>query len=154
MATFSSANASIAIAVASLSRMPAQISRRMARKESKIQQMCVRYFRIQYPQIGNLLFSVPNGGSRILREAVTLKKEGVVAGVSDLILLFPSSGYHGLCIEMKTDDKSSRQSKSQKEWQQLVESAGYKYIICRNFDDFESEIKIYLESYLKSYFDL
>jgi hypothetical protein len=126
----------------------------MARKESRIQQMCVGWFRMQYPQIANLLFSVPNGGSRILREAVTLKKEGVVAGVSDLILLFPSSGYHGLCIEMKTDDKTSRQSKSQKEWQQLVESAGYKYIICRNFDDFESEIKIYLESYLKSYFDL
>ncbi len=126
----------------------------MARKESRIQQMCVGWFRMQYPQIANLLFSVPNGGSRILREAVTLKKEGVVAGVSDLILLFPSMGYHGLCIEMKTDEKTSRQSKSQKEWQQLVESAGYKYIICRNFDDFESEIKIYLESYLKSYFDL
>lgn len=126
----------------------------MARKESRIQQMCVGWFRMQYPQIANLLFSVPNGGSRILREAVTLKKEGVVAGVSDLILLFPSMDYHGLCIEMKTDEKTSRQSKSQKEWQQLVESAGYKYIICRNFDDFESEIKIYLESYLKSYFDL
>lgn len=116
--------------------------------------MCVGWFSMQYPQIANLLFSVPNGGSRILREAVTLKKEGVVAGVSDLILLFPSMDYHGLCIEMKTDEKTSRQSKSQKEWQQLVESAGYKYIICRNFDDFETEIKIYLESYLKSYFDL
>ena len=126
----------------------------MARKESRIQQMCVGWFRMQYPQIANLLFSVPNGGSRILREAVTLKKEGVVAGVSDLILLFPSMDYHGLCIEMKTDEKTSRQSKSQKEWQQLVESVGYKYIICRNFDDFESEIKIYLESYLKIYFDL
>ena len=126
----------------------------MARKESRIQQMCVGWFSMQYPQIANLLFSVPNGGSRILREAVTLKKEGVVAGVSDLILLFPSMDYHGLCIEMKTDEKTSRQSKSQKEWQQLVESAGYKYIICRNFDDFETEIKIYLESYLKSYFDL
>lgn len=126
----------------------------MARKESRIQQMCVGWFRMQYPQIANLLFSVPNGGSRILREAITLKKEGVVAGVSDLILLFPSMDYHGLCIEMKTDEKTSRQSKSQKEWQQLVESAGYKYIICRNFDDFESEIKIYLESYIRSYFDL
>lgn len=109
---------------------------------------------MQFPQIANLLFSVPNGGSRILREAITLKKEGVVAGVSDLILLFPCGEYHGLCIEMKTDEKSSRQSPSQKEWQKLVESAGYKYIICRNFDEFEKEVKIYLESYIKSYFGL
>lgn len=109
---------------------------------------------MQFPQIANLLFSVPNGGSRILREAITLKKEGVVAGVSDLILLFPCGEYHGLCIEMKTDEKSSHQSPSQKEWQKLVESAGYKYIICRNFDEFENEIKIYLESYIKSFFGL
>ena len=99
---------------------------------------------MQYPKIGNLLFSVPNGGTRFLREAVTLKKEGLVAGVSDLILLIPNGEYGALCIEVKTPDKNSRQSKSQKEWQALVESVGVKYIVVRDFYEFVDEVKKYL----------
>ena len=32
--------------------------------ESKIQQACVRWFRLQYPKYAGNLFSVPNGGYR------------------------------------------------------------------------------------------
>lgn len=69
--------------------------------ESKLQQACVRYFRLAYPEYGYMLFAVPNGGSRNAVEARILKAEGVVAGVADLILLVPRSGYGSLCIEMK-----------------------------------------------------
>lgn len=117
----------------------------MARLESRIQQMCVRWFRMQYPSIGNLLFAVPNGGSRLYREALTLKKEGVVPGVSDLILLYKTANYGALCIEMKTDQKTSRQSPAQKEWQALAEYGGSKYVVCRNFDEFVDAIHEYLE---------
>jgi hypothetical protein len=68
----------------------------------------------------------------------------VVAGVADLILLVPSRGYSSLCIEMKTGSKSSRQSDNQKLWQVAAEKAGNKYVICRNFPDFEHEIKDYI----------
>ena len=121
-------------------------------KESKIQQLCVRWFRLQYPEIASLLFSVPNGGTRILKEAIVLKKEGLVAGVSDLILLIPCGGYASLCIEMKTDDKTSRQSASQKEWQKAAEAAGNKYIVCRSFDEFVTEVKKYLAPYIEKRF--
>ena len=58
--------------------------------ESQIQQSCVKWFRLQFPEIGLLLFAVPNGGARNKREAGILKGEGVTAGVADMILI-PSS---------------------------------------------------------------
>lgn len=119
----------------------------MRHVESRIQQSCVTWFRMQYPSIGRLLFAVPNGGSRNAREAGIMKGEGVTAGVSDMILLYPCSGYNCLCIEFKTEAKGSKQSPYQKEWQELTERAGNKYIICRSFDDFHREIKDYFKGF-------
>lgn len=70
-----------------------------------------------------------------------MKGEGVTAGVSDLILLFPNSKYHALLIEMKTP--TGTQQDTQKEWQRLVEAAGYKYSICRSFEEFKDLISLY-----------
>lgn len=112
-------------------------------EESRIQQACVKWFRYQYPQYSRLLFSVPNGGARSAVTAAILKGEGVVAGVSDLLLLVPSGGRHGLCIEMKT--RTGRQSDFQKEWQREVESQGYRYIVCRNVDSFIEDVTDYLD---------
>lgn len=92
--------------------------------ESQIQKDCVTWFRLQYPKIGRLLFAVPNGGARNAKEAAIMKGEGVTAGVADLILLYPSGGFHSLCIEFKTPSKSSRQTPTQKEWQALAEAHG------------------------------
>ena len=75
--------------------------------ESQIQQNCVTWFRLQYPKISRLLFAVPNGGARNAREAAIMKGEGVTAGVSALILLFPSGGFHSLCIEFKTPARAA-----------------------------------------------
>lgn len=112
--------------------------------ESQIQQSCVTWFRLQYPSIARLLFAVPNGGARNAVEAGIMKGEGVTAGVSDLILLYPSSGFHSLCIEVKTSSKSSKQTDYQKKWQALVEAHGSKYIVCRSLDEFRTEVKQYL----------
>lgn len=114
----------------------------MNHQESKIQQACVRWFRVQYPKLALLLFAVPNGGARLVREAAIMRAEGVTRGVADLILLFPSGKSHGLCIEMKTEN--GRQQPSQKIWQQSAEWAGYKYVICRSVEDFIREVNGYL----------
>lgn len=71
-----------------------------------------------------------------------MKAEGVTAGVADLLFLYPSKGYHGLCIEMKTPD--GKQQATQKAWQKAVEDAGYKYALCRSFEGFMDEINAYL----------
>ena len=44
----------------------------------------------------DLLFHIPNGGSRHPREAANLKRQGVKAGVPDLFLPIARGKYHGL----------------------------------------------------------
>ena len=66
-----------------------QIQTRMKHEESHIQRNCVKWFRLAYPKLARLLFAVPNGGKRGIREAAIMKAEGVVAGVADLLLLIP-----------------------------------------------------------------
>lgn len=110
--------------------------------ESQIQKACVRWFRLQYPQIEGLFFAVPNGGLREAWTARIMHDEGVRAGVADLILLMPSSGYAALAIEMKTP--KGRQSEEQKKFQMLCESHKVKYCVCRSFDEFRWVIVSYL----------
>ena len=74
-----------------------------------------------------------------------MQGEGVTPGVSDLILLVARGGYNGLCIEMKTEAKSSKQSETQEAWQKLVEAQGYKYVVCRSLEQFMSVINEYLK---------
>lgn len=117
----------------------------MQHQEHNLQVACVRYFRYRYPNIAPLLFAVPNGGNRNLREAARLKAEGVTPGVADLILLLPSRTHHALCLELKTD--KGRLSPQQKEWLSVAEKYGAKTAVIRSIDDFILEVDNYLEVY-------
>ncbi|MBP1638955.1 MAG: nuclease [Bacteroidetes bacterium] len=110
--------------------------------EAEIQEACVRWFQYQYSHIGNLLFAVPNGGSRNKIEAVNLKRQGVTPGVSDLILFQKRETYGALCIEMKAG--KGTQSDAQKVWQKTVERFGYKYVICYSLEEFINEVNGYM----------
>lgn len=112
-------------------------------EEHRLQCACVRWFRYKYPNLAQLLFAIPNGGSRNKAEASRLKAEGVTSGVADLILLRANRFYGALCIEMKTP--KGRQSETQKHWQQMAESTGNKYILCRSLDDFRTQVENYLK---------
>lgn len=113
--------------------------------EGCIQAECFRWFHNSYPQYRGLLFHVPNENDRsdsnIIQGAIR-KSLGVVSGVADLLLLIARGGFHGLCIEMK--DERGRQKPAQAGWQTIVEAQGYKYVICRNLEQF----KIIIEDYL------
>lgn len=111
--------------------------------EHKLQAACVRWFRLQYPKMKHNLFAVPNGSKRDVIIGAKLKEEGVLAGVADLILLKSNRFYGALLIEMKTPE--GRQSDTQKEWQQKITDDGFKYVIVRSLEDFQREIKRYLE---------
>ena len=107
----------------------------MKHQESSLQTQCVKWFRYQYPHL--VIYSVPNGGSRNVREAQRLKSEGVLAGVADLTILLPQG--KSLYIEMKV--KGNRQTPNQKEFQQKAEALGHKYYVCYSFEDFEKVVK-------------
>ena len=121
-----------------------RVKRTVSHPESELQIRCVKWFRMQYPQYGRLLFSVPNGVKLKLTQARIAKAEGMVAGVADLLLLVSDNIHHGLCIELKNGQKG-RQSDNQREWQEAVEREGYKYVICRTEIDFRTEIYRYLK---------
>lgn len=110
--------------------------------ESQIQHDCLTWFRLQYPNLALLLFSVPNGGRRDAKTGARMKYEGVVRGVADLILLIPKKGYASLCIEMKTP--KGVQSDGQKEWQREAEKYRSKYVVCRSLQEFIYEVNSYL----------
>lgn len=121
--------------------------KRPSDEEHRIQRSCVRWFNLKYKTLKGRLFAVPNGGKRDARTASKLKEEGVVAGVSDLILLVPNRFYGALLIEMKTT--KGKQSKLQSEWEQTITSKGeYKYVVCHSMDEFISEINDYLKYYM------
>ncbi|MHB0965522.1 MAG: VRR-NUC domain-containing protein [Bellilinea sp.] len=91
-------------------------------------QQC-RWNEQKYPPL-KLLFAIPNGGARNAVTGAMLKKEGVLKGILDLFLPWPSGGYHGLFIEIKTP--SGRLSLEQKAMMSDLESAGYRCVEARS----------------------
>ena len=102
--------------------------RRCSSPEMRLQADCFKEAWNKYPETRRLLFHVANELDRAgdnARLGAIRRAEGIVKGVSDLVLLIPRGGFHGLMIEMKYGD--GRQRKEQKEWQALVEAQGYRY---------------------------
>lgn len=98
--------------------------------EDEEQQKVIRWAQLMcnaYPDL-ELLYHVPNGGSRNRAEAAKLKRMGVRAGVPDLVLPAPHAGYAGLYIEMKVGE--NRASKSQREWLEKLTLRGYLALVC------------------------
>lgn len=78
-----------------------------------------------------LVFSVPNGGSRYSIEALSLKAEGCMAGVSDLIIVLKGPT---IFVEIKRPN-GGRQSEKQKIFQEEVEKRGQVYMIWKKLED-------------------
>ena len=108
-------------------------------KEDVIQAEIYKWYNNNYclnnhnPQ--NIIFSVPNGGTRNIREAMLLKATGVVAGVSDLIIVRQNEI---IFVEVKTE--IGKQSKEQKKFQESVEKLGFKYLLVRSLEDFKIKL--------------
>ncbi len=82
------------------------------------------------------IFAVPNGGKRNKIEAVKLKATGLVAGVSDLIVIQPN---RILFIELKI--ATGKQSQKQKDFQEVVQNLGFQYFVVRSLEEFKEVVK-------------
>lgn len=96
----------------------------------------------KYPEL-NLLYHVPNGGSRHKAEAGRLRAEGVKAGVHDLCLPVARGQYHGLYIELKRQ-RGGRTSDHQSEWLDALSAQGYKAALCYGWEQAAGTIIEYL----------
>jgi hypothetical protein len=115
----------------------------MKNDEHKEQVALIEWFRLQYPLIRGCLFAIPNGGVRNIGTAIKLKREGVMAGVSDLFLMVPKSPKCGLFIEMKA--KGGKAQENQLEFQKLAKNMGYDAEVCYGFIEAKETIKNYLK---------
>lgn len=111
-----------------------------AHHESKLQQTCVQWFHLQYPQY--IIYAVPNGGYRNKLEAAIMQGEGVLPGVPDLCIPVARCGYHGLYIEMKYG--KNRLSDNQTEIIAKLTTEGYKCEVCYTLEEFMNVVNSYL----------
>lgn len=112
----------------------------MKTQEAQLQEACMRWAALQYPKL--LIWHCPNGGSRNIREAVNLKKQGVRAGVCDIHVDKACNGWHGLKIELKTPN--GKLSPAQAAYLQQVRKEGYFTAVCYSFDEFVQTLRGYL----------
>jgi len=114
-------------------------------RESEEQQALIYWARLaekRYPEL-KLIFAIPNGGKRNVREATRLKKEGVSSGVPDLHIPVPKGRYNGLWIEMKV--AKGKLSFNQSTWIKMLESWGHKVAVCYGWEEAKETIIKYLE---------
>ena len=113
-------------------------------QESENQIMLFRWAELQkvkYPML-SLMFHIPNGGKRGIKEAVRFKKEGVKAGVPDIFLAYPNKIYHGLFIEMKAEKGFIKAE--QRAWIENLRAQKYDAVVCYNFEQAKEEILRYI----------
>ncbi len=100
------------------------------------------YNKSKYPEL-ELLYHVPNGGKRDAVTARALKRQGVKAGVPDLVLPVARCGYHGLYIELKAPGGKLEQS--QIDYLQKTAQQGYLTLICVGWQSAVQTLSLYLD---------
>jgi hypothetical protein len=101
-----------------------------------------------------LLFHVPNGGSRHIAEATKLKAMGTRQGVPDLLLPVPRLGghdkacerieYNGLALELKSP--SGRLRATQAWWLQQLQESDWAVAVAWTFSEARHILRSYLDS--------
>lgn len=109
--------------------------------EQQLQKQIFQYFHNKYclknqnPRCS--IFAVPNGGTRNMLEAINLKATGLVAGVSDLIILMPNA--KTIFVEVKVE--KGVQSDKQKDFENVVIALGFEYYLIRSLEQFKNIFK-------------
>lgn len=99
------------------------------------------FYAKDFPEL-DLLYHVPNGGSRNQLEAANLKRQGVKAGVPDLVLPVPQRQFHGLYVEMKWGKNTT--TDKQDWWLEQLQQQGYKTAVCWSADEAMDVIAEYM----------
>lgn len=95
--------------------------------EHTLQVKVVQYVRTFYPEV--LILSIPNGSGTTAKNRLALYAEGLLPGVPDLFIPEARKGFHGLWIEMKTNE--GVESKAQKIIRKNLELNGYLCYVAR-----------------------
>jgi hypothetical protein len=110
--------------------------------EASHQKSCFSWLSLQYPEIRKVTFHPANGGKRNVREARSLKAQGVTAGVPDIICLYPSRGYHGFICELKFGRNGV--TEAQAEFISRLSNNNYYCCVCYSYFEFIKHFKYYV----------
>ena len=99
------------------------------------------YQQVRMPELA-YLHHVPNGGKRDKATATALKRQGVKAGVPDIVLPAARGGYHGMYIELKAGQNKA--TASQKRWLEYLRQQGYFTAVCYGWQSAAELIETYL----------
>lgn len=103
--------------------------------EHEEQVALVQWFRDNFKEPDYIIFAVPNGGKRGIKEAGRLKEEGVKSGVSDLIILT-----HNKVIFLEMKNAKGKLSKAQKYFNENVEYLGFISLVAYSASDASEKI--------------
>jgi len=119
----------------------------MQHTESNFQIGVVRFLRNQ----GFYVFAVANGGNikLTLRQGALLKQEGLLAGVSDLIIVLQN---RVVFVELKNPNGTGRQSETQKEFERQITGRGHEYLLWHTWAEVEAFVNAEREN--KGYLDI
>ena len=113
--------------------------------ELQIQTAAMEYVQIMrnVDERFKLVFAVPNGGKRGFYAQKQAKKEGLTAGVSDVLVLCPNhdNTYTGACFEFKS--KKGKLTKHQEQFLDTAVRHGNFIAVIRDAKDFINMINNY-----------
>lgn len=97
---------------------------------------------VRFPEL-EYMHHVPNGGKRDKATAIALKRQGVKAGVPDIVLPVARGDWHGLYIELKVGE--NKPTDNQKRWIKFLDEQGYYVTVCYGWQQAAREVEEYLE---------
>jgi hypothetical protein len=124
--------------------MPATIS--PVASESAEQQALFQWAELasgKHYELG-LLFAIPNGSHKSIATAMRFKREGLKAGVPDILLPVARGGFYGLFVELKRV-RGGRMSEEQWQWRAALLCEGYQCVICKGWEEAAKQIENYLK---------
>ena len=83
---------------------------------------------VRYHKLDDFIWHCANERVISPQGGALLKRKGVLAGVSDLIVMRPKNGFHGLFVELKV--KGGKLSPAQTKFLATMEREGYMARVC------------------------
>ena len=111
------------------------LSKTISASEHIEQVRLVNWFRDNFKEPDYIIFAVPNGGKRGIKEAGRLKAEGVKKGVSDLIIVT-----HNKIIFLEMKNAKGKLSKEQISFNENIEYLGFISLVAYSATDASEKI--------------
>lgn len=110
--------------------------------ESNEQIAAMDWLRLQHPKIAEHTMHIGNERKASYYAGYIMKRMGVLKGASDLFMAWPSGGFHGMFIEVKS--LIGKPSESQIAFIKRMIDVGYYACICYGAEEVISTMKLYI----------